>query len=87
MKVLGDGGKGGGYDGDVDSDNKGGNADRDEDEPEAPAFAHFGWRGRGSFLIGDIASWLDSRQRGVFLAISLMKRGHDESEVTIDVRR
>ena len=59
MEVLRDGWKGGGYDGDVDCDDEGGDADGDEDEPEAPAFAHFGRRGRGCLLIGHVAGWLD----------------------------
>lgn len=87
MEVLGDGWKGGGYDGHVDGDDKGGDADRDEDEPKAPAFAHFGRRGHSSLLIGHIASSLDGRRNGNFLAVSLMKGRHDDFEVTIDAGR
>ena len=81
MEVFGDGWKGGGYDGDVDGDENGGDADGDEDEPEAPALAHFGRRSHGSFLIGHFASWLDGRQSGTVLAVSLMKGRHDDCEV------
>ena len=87
MEVLGDGWKRGGYNGHVDGDDKGGDADRDEDEPKAPTFAHFGRRGHSSLLIRHIAAWLDGRQNGIFLAVSLMKGRHDDFEVTVDVRR
>ena len=90
MEVVGDGWKGGRYDGDVDGDDKRGDADCEKDEPEAPAFAHFWRRGLGSFLIGQGAKWLDGRQSGVSLAVSLNKRRHDNFGVTVrkvDVRR
>lgn len=83
MKVFGDGWKCGRYDGDVDGDDKCGDADCEKDEPEAPAFAHFGRRGLSSFPIGAIAGWFDGRQRGVSLAVALMKRRHDDFEARI----